>query len=199
MYYLIFFAVIALGVLYSFLSPKTSARLSGAKDLCLLALLMALSVLLAVYGTIRIGVGIKISFKFISVFLTAVFFGPLWSGAVAALSDVIAFVINPVGGVFLPQITMVEFLHGFVYGLFFFGLDGWHGVRTAFKLLACSLVQSVLLTMGLTTYFLMPIMKMSFGALLVMRSVSVIVSMAAQLVTLGFFIKYMPALRKAVR
>lgn len=198
MYYIIFVAVIILAMGYSHFFTESKPKLSGTKDLCVLALLTALTVLLAVYGTIRVGAGIKVSFKFISVFMTAVLFGPLWGGAVGALADVIAFVINPVGGVFLPQITMIEFLHGFVYGLFFFGANRWCGLSTVIRIVLCVLIQTLLLTFALTTYFLMPLMQMSYGALLAMRSVSVLVSMSAQIVVLLFLNKYMSALRKAV-
>ncbi len=198
MYYIIFFAVIILAAVYS-CCAKAAARLSSARDLCMLALLIAITALLAVYGTVRIGAGIKISFKFISVFLTAAFFGPLWGGAVAAVADVIAFFINPVGGVFMPQITMVEFLHGFVYGLFFFGEFEWKGFGTILKIIACTALQTIVLTLGLTTYFLMPLMNMSFIPLAAMRSFSVLISMAVQLAALIFFGRYMPYFKKVMK
>ncbi len=195
----IFFASLLIGLICSCLGVKPSARLSSAKDICVLALLIAISVLLAIYGTIRIGAGIKISFKFISVFVTAALFGPVWGGAVGALSDIIAFIVNPVGGMFLPQITMVEFLYGFTYGLFFFNMGSWQGFKTMLKVVLCVIFQIGLLNLGLTTYFLMPLMKMDFSSLLVMRSVSAVISMAIQLIVLTFMSKYISAFRKTLK
>lgn len=192
-------AVFLMGLLCSCLGVRLSARISTAKDLCTLAILVAITVLLAVYGTVRVGTGIKVSFKFISVFITAALFGPLWGGVVAALADVIAFVINPVGGVFLPQITMVEFLYGFTYGLFFYNMGTWQGFKTMFKLICCVILQIIVLNLGMTTYFLVPIMKMSFNNLLIMRSVSAVVSMALQLVILSFISKYIQSFRKVLK
>ena len=195
----ILFATLLMGLLCSCLGVRLSARISSAKDLCTLAVLIAITVLLAIYGTIRIGAGIKVSFKFISVFITAALFGPFWGGAVAAIADVLAFVVNPVGGIFMPQITMVEFLYGFTYGLFFYNMNSWQGFKTMLKLIVCVILQIIVLNLGLTTYFLMPLMKMSFNNLLVMRSVSAVVSMASQLVVLSFISKYIQSFRKALK
>ena len=91
----------------------------STKDLCALALLTAITVILALTATIRIGNYIKIPLKFISVFLTGVLFGPLWAGASAAVGDIFNALFSPVGS-FMPQITLVEFLSGFLFGFFIF-------------------------------------------------------------------------------
>ncbi len=195
----VFLLTLLAGLICSCFGVKLSSGVLSAKDICVLALLIALSVLLAVYGTIRIGAGIKISLKFIAVFITAALYGPLWGGAVAALSDVIAFIINPVGGMFLPQITIVEFLYGFTYGLVFFNMGSWHGFKTMLKIVLCVIFQIGLLNLCLTSYFLMPLMKMEFKALVVMRSVSALINMASQLVVLAFISKYISSFRKILK
>ena len=195
----VFLLTLLAGLICSCFGVKLFSGVLNAKDICVLALLIALSVLLAVYGTVRIGAGIKISLKFISVFITAALFGPLWGGAVAALSDVIAFMINPVGGMFLPQITMVEFLYGFTYGLVFYNMGSWHGFKTMLKIVLCVIFQIGLLNLCLTSYFLMPLMKMEFKALVVMRSVSALINMASQLVIVAFISKYISSFRKILK
>ena len=59
------------------------------RQFCALALLTAITVVLAVFCTIRVGSAIKIPLKFISVFLTAVIFGPWYAGLSAALGDIL--------------------------------------------------------------------------------------------------------------
>ncbi len=93
--------------------PKLSV-----KDICTLGLLLAITVLLAVFGTFRIGDAIKIPTKFISVFVAAAVYGPIWGGICGAAGDLLNAVLAPVGPL-LPQITLIEFLCGFTYGLFF--------------------------------------------------------------------------------
>ncbi len=89
------------------------------KDICILGLLIAVTVILAVLGTFRIGNAIKIPTKFISIFVTATLYGPFYGGLVAVLGDLFNCLLAP-SGVFLPQITALEFLNGFIFGIFFF-------------------------------------------------------------------------------
>ncbi len=89
------------------------------RQLCALALLTAITVVLAVFCTIRIGNAIKIPLKFISVFLTAVIFGPWYGGLSAALGDILNLILAPSGAP-LPLLTVLEFLSGFIFGIFFY-------------------------------------------------------------------------------
>ncbi len=88
------------------------------RDISTLGLLMAITALLAIYCTFRLGTLVKIPMKFISVFITAVLYGPFYGGLVAAIGDILNCVLAPVGP-FVPQITIMEFVSGFVFGLFF--------------------------------------------------------------------------------
>ena len=89
------------------------------RDLCAAAMLMAITAILAIYCTFRIGNTIKIPIKFISVFISAVLFGPWIGGLCGAVGDILNAVLMPVGP-FLPQLTCLEFLSGFVFGVFFY-------------------------------------------------------------------------------
>jgi len=89
------------------------------RRLCLLSVLTAITVILAIYATFRVGNQIKIALKFITVFITGAVFGPLPAGLVAAVSDILNAVLVPVGPP-LPEITFVEFIYGVIFGLFFY-------------------------------------------------------------------------------
>lgn len=91
----------------------------STKKLCLLAVFTAITVILGVYATFRIGNQIKIPTKFIAVFITGTIFGPIAGGIVAALADILNSVLMPVGPP-LVQITAVECLCGVIYGLCFY-------------------------------------------------------------------------------
>ncbi|MBQ4528166.1 MAG: folate family ECF transporter S component [Clostridia bacterium] len=188
-----------MGLICSVFGVSPSAKISTVKDLCALAVLIAITVILAVYGTIRVGSAVKISFKFISVFITAAIFGPAWGGIVGALADVIAFMINPAGGPFIPQITAVEFLYGFTYGLFFFNVRQWNGFKSMFNIIVCVILQITVLNLWLTTNLLTPIMQMSFNNLLVYRSISGVINMAIQLVVISVMTKYISSFRKILK
>ena len=195
----IFLCTLFLGILSSALGVDFSMKINSVQSLCILALLIAISALLAVYATFRVGSAIKIQFKFISVFITAALFGPVWGGMVGALADIISFMISPVGGAFIPQITMVEFLYGFTYGLFFYNSCSWGGFKTMLKIIACVIFQIVVLNLGATTYFLVPLMGVSFNTLLSMRAISGVVNMAIQLVAISVMSKYVLKFKKTIR
>ena len=89
------------------------------REICLFAVFTAITAILGIYATFRIGNQIKIPTKFISVFFTGVIFGPLAGGIVGAIADILNSVLMPVGAP-LPQITAVEFLNGVVFGLCFY-------------------------------------------------------------------------------
>lgn len=123
--------------------PKLSV-----KDICVLGLLIAITTILAIFFTFRIGVYNKIPLKFISVFTTAVLYGPFYAGLVGALGDLLNCLFAP-SGMFLPQITAIEFLCGFVFGLFFFK-QNLSRKSYYLRMLLCVIVQFVI-DMGLTT------------------------------------------------
>ena len=97
---------------------KKETRALSTRRLCMLGMLLATTTLLAVYGTFRVGNMIKIPTKFVGVYLAGALFGPVWSGLVAALGDILNCAIAPVGA-YLPLLTLIELLAGVVYGVLF--------------------------------------------------------------------------------
>ena len=89
------------------------------KKTATLGILIAITVLLAIYMTFRVGNQIKIPMKFITIFITGALYGPLSAGIVAAISDLLNAFLVPVGPPLL-QITLIEFIGGVVFGLFFY-------------------------------------------------------------------------------
>ncbi len=126
----------------------------SVKDLCVLALLTAITVILAIFATIRVGNMIKIPLKFISVFITGVFFGPVWAAISATLGDVLNALIAPVGP-FMPQITMIEFISGFIFGLFMYGTHESKQLY-ALRVILCVVMQ-FMLDMFFTPIFLVQV------------------------------------------
>ncbi|MBR3941995.1 MAG: folate family ECF transporter S component [Clostridia bacterium] len=125
------------------------------KNLCILALLTAITALLSIFCTIRFGQFIKIPLKFISVFVTASIFGPVFAGVVAATGDILNCILAPSGAI-IPQITVIEFLSGAVYGLFFFK-PNLSKSNYIFRTILCVLVQfgiDMFVSTALFTYWL---------------------------------------------
>lgn len=93
------------------------------KTVCSLGLLIAITIVLSmVSGHLRIGNFSKLTISFVSVFIAANAFGGITGGLVGALADIISCFVNPVGP-FMIQLTLIEFIFGFIYGMFFYKTD----------------------------------------------------------------------------
>ena len=113
----------------------------STKKLCLLAIFTAITVILGVYATFRIGNQIKIPTKFITVFITGTIFGAFAGGAVGAVADIMNSVIMPVGPPLL-QITAVEFICGVIYGMCFYGVKD--NKMYYIRVVLCALLQLII-------------------------------------------------------
>ena len=153
------------------------------KDICVLGLLIGITTVLAVYCTFRVGEVVKIPLKFISIFVTAFLYGPLCGGLVAALGDLFNCLLAPSGAI-LPQITAIEFLGGFIFGMFFFSehiSPKGYIVRTICCVLVLGAVD-MLLTTAVFTWWLkwFP----SFGVAFVSRSIAGIIKIILHFVVI---------------
>ncbi len=91
------------------------------KELCSIAMLIAITAVLGfVSGKLRIGTFSKFSFNFISVYFTAVLFGPFVAGLVGVVGDFISAIGT---GPYLWMIGLIEFVYGFVFGILFYNKE----------------------------------------------------------------------------
>lgn len=107
----------------------------STKKICTLGLLTAITVILGVFATFRVGSLIKVPMKFISVFLVGVLYGPFSAGSVAAIADLIEAAKMGIN----PLITAVEFLCGFIFGVCFYKVKD--NKRYYFRALICASLQ----------------------------------------------------------
>lgn len=101
------------------LCENLGIRRYSLREMCTMSLLVAITVLLAIYATFRVGGAIKVPMKFVSVFITGALFGPLPAALTGLLGDILNAFLVPVGPP-LPQISLIEFISGFIYGFFFY-------------------------------------------------------------------------------
>lgn len=88
------------------------------KDICIIAMLIAVTAVLGfVSGKLRIGTFSKFSFNFISVYFTAVLFGPIVAGLVGVAGDFVSAIGT---GPYIWVIGLIEFIYGFVFGMLFY-------------------------------------------------------------------------------
>lgn len=124
---------------------KSSARdMKSPAALAVCAMLLAISIVLGYYGNISItflGTNIiKLSFTAIPVAIAAMLYGPVCAAIIGALSDVIGFMLAPMGA-YIPGFTISMILIGFVYGAAFYKEK--HSLK---RVAAAQLVVSVMIS-----------------------------------------------------
>lgn len=176
-----------------FIMKKRISKLS-TRNLTNLSMLLAIAVIFGMFFTSRPDPYTKIPIKFIPVAISAMLFGPVWGGIVGALADVISYSINPAAGAMLPQIIVIEFLYGFSYGLFLKNIipskSGY------FKTIFFTIIQIIILHVLLTTLALLPVYKLSFKTLFILRTPGFIINTVLQLLGILYIIKYSSQLKK---
>ncbi len=173
--------------------PKLTTR-----SICTVAMILAITAILAIFCTFRIGTVIKIPFKFISVFVTGVLFGPLLGGFVGAAGDILNVILMP-SGPWLPQLTFCEFISGVVFGVFFYRL-GYNVKSYTIRSISCTLVGFVL-DMFLTTYFLVgagyfPGFTIAFETRLAAGIIKMILQCAILITSRMFFLRFSTIIAK---
>lgn len=85
-----------------------------------MSFLTALSIVLTRLLSLHIAIGgvegIRIGFGGLPIIFTGILFGPLAGGIVGAISDILGYIINPMGA-YMPHFTLTSFLTGFIPGL----------------------------------------------------------------------------------
>ena len=87
-------------------------------NLCCLALLCAMQIVLARFVVIPVGDMMRFSMSFIPVVIAARRFGIVGSMAVYGLGDFLGAIIFPTGGAFFPGYTITAAIAGMLYGIF---------------------------------------------------------------------------------
>lgn len=164
------------------------------RTLTVLGMLTAVTALLSIVGTFRIGNIIKIPTKFVSVFVTGALFGSLWGAAVAAIGDMLNCLLAPVGP-WIPLLTLLEALSGAVYGILFYKHGegkGSYAWRTALCVAIQFLIDIILTTLVLCEagYFA------SFMIALPIRLPAAILKALLQGVVLSAGYIYLPKFKK---
>ena len=172
---------------------KNTLQLS-TKNLATLGMLLAITIILGMFFTIRPDPYTKIPTKFIPIAISSMLFGPFWGGVLGALADLLSYSLNPSQGALLPQITLIEFLYGFSYGLFLKNISPTK--KCYIKALFFTLLQVIILHIFLTTLLLVPVYKTPFWALFTLRIPGFIINTILQVFGILFIVKLSKTLKK---
>ncbi len=168
------------------------------KDICIIAMLIAVTAVLGfVSGKLRIGTFSKFSFNFISVYFTALLFGPVVAGLVGVAGDFISAIGT---GPYLWMIGLIEFIYGFIFGILFYKKEAATEKHNVFvlKSLAATLIVAAV-DIFVKSYVLMSVgfAPNPLGAAIIMRLPMIAVMSAIRFVVLVIMEKSVPRILSA--
>ena len=160
---------------------------SNTRKMVFIALMIALDIVLTRFSLVNLPT-IRIGFGFLPTAIVGMIFGPLSAGISAVIADIIG--IN----FFSPfpmhlGITLTAFLIGLTYGIFMYKRVG-----NNFRIVISVLIVTVVLGLGLNTYWIAGIRGVPFVALIPERAVQTMIMIPVQIVTLKIFSVHLPRL-----
>ncbi len=146
-------------------AAKPGSRKPGfnTRTVVYLAVLIALEIVLNRFLSINTPV-VKIGFSFVPIAIAGMLFGPIPAAVVAALADLLGAILFPTGTIFLG-ITLTAFLKGISWGLFL------HKKQTVSTVVPAVLVDQLVLSYLLNSFWLSILMGTTYKALLATRIV----------------------------
>lgn len=153
------------------------------KVLVYVGLFTALSVILTSFFSISTPI-FTIGFGTIPIVFSSIMFGPLIGGITGALSDFIGAMLFPKGPFFLG-FTITGFLNGALYGLFLHNKP-----KSIKRITLCVITSTLVLYLGLNTYWISIMTGKGFIALLPQRIIKEIVTIPVNAVLIYELWKY---------
>jgi ECF transporter S component (folate family) len=132
---------------------------------------------------------LRISFGFVPLVLGGWLLGPVWTGVIGIVGDILGMMLFPSGGAFFPGYTFNALLTGLIYGFFLFNrpVDRKLCIRLALSLALMHLV----VQLGLNTLWLSMQYKQAFIALLPPRVIANIVLFPIELAFMFLLMRFM--------
>lgn len=147
------------------------------------AMLAALNVILNQF-TVVLSLTQKVGFSFITVGVSGMLYGPVLTGSIGAVTDILKFLVGPPAGAFFPGFTLNEFLLGFIYGVFLYQKPVTLG-----RVFAAKLTTTVVINLTLTPLWLSMMYGKAFFVLVGARLFKNILMLPIETALLYFLLK----------
>ena len=164
-------------------------KIFSTQMMAVLSVLLALEVIIARFGTIRPSESIKLSLDFIPVVIAAILYGPIPAVVMSILADILGAFLFPVGP-FFPGFTLTAALTGLIYGMLL------HKSQSFPRILSTVLLQQLLCSMLLNTFWLHVLYGMPYLPTMAARLIQCAVMAALQLVMIPILVKTIQSLEK---
>ncbi|TDX49033.1 folate family ECF transporter S component [Orenia marismortui] len=168
------------------LQKQKEIKSKKTKNLVLISLMVATSIILTRYLSIMIGNSIRLSFGYIPIIISAILTGPIGGLLTGIASDLLGMLLRAQGGYF-PGFTLSYALIGLIPGLIFYrSKDN----KIFIKLLISILSIELLISLLLNTFWLKLIIGKAFLALLPGRIVARSIIAPIEFFIIYSFFKY---------
>lgn len=142
---------------------RKSSRTFSAKDIAVIGLMIAMIVVLTRFLAIETQF-VRVSFTFVPTILLAIMYGP-WVGAISGgFADLIGFFLFSRGFPFHPGFTISATIAPIIYGLILYRKP-----LTLQRIITACLAVTLLINLGLNSYWLKILYDQAFWALLPLR------------------------------
>jgi len=163
----------------------------STKMLVTAGILIAMNIILSRFLSINAW-NLKIGFTFVSVFIAAYFFGPVFGAIVAGLGDFLGAILFPIGPYF-PGFTATAVLTGLVYGLLLYKK------QTPMRVIAAVCISQLILSLLLNTFWISILYGSPFMPLLATRAVQCLVMVPVEFLTISAITKVIGTRREALQ
>ena len=162
----------------------------STKMLVTAGILIAMNIILSRFLSINAW-NLKIGFTFVSVFIAAYFFGPVFGAVVAGVGDVIGAVLFP-SGPFFPGFTATAVLTGLLYGALLYKK------QTPLRVVAAVAIDQLVLSLLLNTFWISILYGAPFIPLLATRAVQCLVMIPVEFLTISVITRMLGSTRRMV-
>jgi ECF transporter S component (folate family) len=159
--------------------------MSKARRAAFTALFIAMSVVLTRFASLRIAIagveGIRIGLGSLPNIMAGMLMGPLYGGISGAAADVIGFMLSPMGG-YMPHFTLTSALMGALPGLImaaFRKSGAANRLPEGYQIAASVTVGMLVVSWGLTPYFLHTLFGLPWAAMMPPRIVAALIEIPA--------------------
>ena len=153
-------------------------------SLVILALMIGLNIVLSRFVSIK-AMNFKISFTFLTIVLSAYFYGYYGAIMVALFGDLLGALLFPIGP-YNPLLTLTSIMCAVVYAYFFYKKD----LSNKKIILAC-LINRFIISLFINTTIISLMYNLSFKATFITRIYSSTVMFVVEVLALCFLRKYM--------
>lgn len=147
------------------------------------AMLAALNVIINQF-TVVVSLIQKVGFSFVAVGVSAMLYGPVLTGSICAVTDIIKYMVGPSAGAFFPGFTINEFLSGFIYGIILYKKP-----VTVGRVFAAKFAVTLLINLTLTPLWLSMMYGKAFIVLVASRLAKNILMLPLETALLYFVLK----------